>query len=402
MSERDGGRPLDGIRVLDLSNLLAAPMATMFLGDFGADVIKAEHPTRGDELRRWGHRKGDVGLFFKVLNRNKRTITLDLKSPRGQELVRELARQCDVVVESYRPGTLARWGIGHEQLREVNPGIVTLHVSGFGQTGPWSGRPGFGTLAEAFSGYAHITGFPDRPPLLPSFGLGDTSTAIFAAFAIMLALYERDARGGTGQEIDLGLYEGLFTLLGPQVVDYDQLGIVQERNGSRLPFVAPRNTYETADGVWIAIAGSTQTTFERIAHALERPDLAEDPRFADNQSRIAHAEVLDAELQEAIGRFPLDELLEIFGRMGAPVGPVYDIAQIFEHEQFAARENVVAVPDAELGELRMQNVVPRLSGTPGRIAHAGPRLGEFNAEVYGGLLGLGEAELASLRADAVI
>jgi crotonobetainyl-CoA:carnitine CoA-transferase CaiB-like acyl-CoA transferase len=402
MSDSAGRRPLDGIRVLDLSNLLAAPMATMYLGDFGADVIKTEHPVRGDELRRWGHRKGDVGLFFKVLNRNKRTITLDLKAPRGQELVHRLAAECDVVVESYRPGTLERWGIGYKQLSEVNPRLVMLHVSGFGRTGPWSDRPGFGTLAEAFAGCAHITGFPDRPPLLPSFGLGDTSTGIFAAFAVMLALYERDVRGGIGQEIDLGLYEGLFTLLGPQVVDYDQLGIVQQRAGSRLPFVAPRNTYQTADGTWVAIAGSTQTTFERIVRALGRDELADDPRFADNQLRIANAEMLDVELQRGVGERTLPELLELFEAMQAPVGLVHDIAQIFEHPQFQARENVVAVSDEELGVLRMQNVVPRLSRTPGRIEHAGPRLGEHNVDVYGGLLGLGEDELVSLRSDGVI
>lgn len=388
--------------MLDLSNLLAAPMATMYLGDFGAEVIKAEHPIRGDELRRWGNRRGDVGLFFKVLNRNKRLITLDLKAPRGQDLVRRLAAECDVVVESYRPGTLERWGIGYEQLSAINAGLIMLHVSGFGRTGPWSQRPGFGTLAEAFSGYAHITGFPDRPPLLPSFGLGDTSTGVLAAFAVMLTLYHRDLGGGPGQEIDLGLYEGLFTMLGPQVIDYDQLGITQERCGSRLPFVSPRNTYQTADGAWIAIAGSTQGTFERIMRALDCESLLSDPRFADNHRRIENAEALDVELQHAVGEWTLAEVLDVFERMEAPVGPVYDIAQIFEDPHYRARENIVAIPDPELGEVRMQNVVPRLSQTPGRITHAGLRKGAYNLEVYGGLLGLGAEELAGLRAEGVI
>lgn len=388
--------------MLDISNLLAAPMATMFMADFGADVIKVEHPVHGDELRKWGRRKDDVGLYFKVLNRNKRTITLDLKTPRGQALVHRLVAECDVVVESYRPGTIERWGLGYEQLSEVNPRLIMLHISGFGRTGPASDKPGFGTIGEAFSGYAAITGFPDRPPLLPAFGLGDASTGIFAAFAVLLALYHRDARGGTGQEIDLGLYEGLFTMLGPQVIDYDQLGVVQERAGSRLPFVAPRNTFETADGAWIAIAGSTQATFERIADVLGCERLISDARFADNQARMRNAAALEAELQEAIRRVPAREILERCSEMGAPVGPVYDIAQIFDDPQYRARENIAVVPDDELGEVRMQNVVPRLTDTPGRIEHAGPPKGSHNSEVYGGLLGLAEDELAVLEDAGVI
>lgn len=396
-----GRLPLEGVRVLDLSNLLAGPMATMHLADYGADVIKVEHPRNGDELRRWGHSKGDVGLFFKVLNRNKRTVTLDLKSPRGQEIARELARDCDVVAESYRPGTLERWGLGYDDLRRENEDLIMLHVSGFGRTGPWAQRPGFGTLAEAYSGAAYISGFPDRPPLLPSFGLGDTSTAIFAAFAVMIALRNRD-HGGGGQEIDLALYEGLFMLLGPQVVDYDQLGLVQERDGSRLPFVAPRNTYETSDGVWVAIAGSTQATFERICRALDIEELIVDERFTTNHRRIANCPALDDAIQQATGRLTFAQVMERFDVVGAPVGPVYNIAQIFEDAQYRARENITSVDDDELGEIRMQNAAVKLSETPGRIAHAGPSKGRYNREVYGDLLGLDEAELERLAAEGVI
>lgn len=392
---------LEGVRVLDLSNLLAGPMTTMHLADYGADVVKVEHPERGDELRRWGHSKDDVGLFFKVLNRNKRTVTLDLKSPRGQELVRRLVPSFDVVVESYRPGTLERWGIGYEQLREARPDLIMLHVSGFGRTGPWSQRPGFGTLAEAFSGAAYISGFPDRPPLLPSFGLGDTSTAIFGAFAVMVALHNRD-HGGSGQEIDLALYEGLFTLLGPQVVDYDQLGVVQERDGSRLPFVAPRNTYRTADDVWVAIAGSTQATFERICRALAIEELIGDERFATNRLRIVNCAALDDEIQAAIGRLDFDDVTARFDAAGAPIGPVLNVEQILAHPQYQARENVTAVPDEELGEVRMQNVAARLTVTPGRIEHAGPPKARHNDEVYGELLGLDGDALAELAAEGVI
>ena len=394
-------RPLADVRVLDLSNLLAGPMATMHLADYGADVVKVEHPQRGDELRRWGHSKDGVGLFYKMLNRNKRAITLDLKSERGQELVRRMVPRFDVVAESYRPGTLERWGIGYEQLREVNPDLIMLHISGFGRTGPWSQRPGFGTLAEAFSGAAYITGFPDRPPLLPSFGLGDTSTAIFAAYAVMVALHNRD-HGGGGQEIDLGLYEGLFTLLGPQVVDYDQLGIVQEREGGRLPFVAPRNTYLTSDDIWAAIAGSTQVTFERICRALGIEHLIEDERFTTNQLRVDNCPALDDEIQAAVGGLTYEEIMERFDAVGATVGPVLNVEQLVGHPQVRARGNVAAVDDDELGTIRMQNVAARLSETPGHIEHAGPPKGHHNDEVYGELLGLDGDELAELAADGVI
>jgi crotonobetainyl-CoA:carnitine CoA-transferase CaiB-like acyl-CoA transferase len=394
-------RPLDGIRVLDLSNLMAGPIATMYLADFGADVIKVEHPVRGDELRNWGRAKDGFALYFKMVNRNKRLVTLDLKSDGGRRLALQLATISDVVVENYRTGTLERWGLGWDDLHTVNPRLVMARVTGFGQTGPYAERPGFGTLAEAFSGSAAISGYPDRPPLLPAFGLGDASTGIHVAFGILAALRHRDATG-EGQVIDAALYDGLFSLLGPQVVDYDQLGVVQERNGSRLPFVAPRNTYETADGRWVAIAGATQATFERIAETLGIAHLLEDPRFADNRARIANCEALDEEIQGAVGRFGFEELMQIFGDASAPVGPAYDVAQIFADPQYAARGNIATVEDADLGPLRMQAPVPRLLGSPGRIEHSAGRLGEHNAVVYGELLGLGADELAELAAAKVI
>jgi formyl-CoA transferase len=394
--------PLAGVRVLDLSNLLAAPMATMYLADFGADVVKVEHPVRGDELRNWGLARDRVGLFYKMVNRNKRLVTLDLASERGRELCLRLAREVDVVVENFRPGTLRRWGLGPDELRAANPRLVVARVTGYGQTGPYAHRPGFGTLAEAFSGYAAMSGFADRPPLLPAFGLGDATTAIHVAFGIMLALYHRDARGGEGQEVDAGLYEGLFTLLGSHVVDHDQLGVVPQRLGSRLPFVAPRNTYRTADGAWVAIAGATQATFERIARTLGIEHVLDDPDLADNRARVENVEKLDAEIQAAVERFPLAELLRLFDDAAAPVGPAYDVSQIFEDPHYAARGNVASVPDEELGELRMQSPVPRLTRTPGRIAHAAPPKGAHNREIYCGLLGLSEDELAELAAARVI
>ena len=398
----NGPRPLDGIRVLDVSNLMAAPMATMYLADFGAEVIKTEHPERGDELRNWGRKRDGVGLFFKVANRNKKAVTLNLSKAGGQDLVRKLVSLCDVVVENYRPGTMERWGLGWDDLSSINPGLVMARVTGYGQTGPYRSQPGFGTLAEAFSGYAALTGFADRPPLLPAFGLGDASTAIHAAFAITAALYHRDANGGKGQVVDLGLYEGLFTLLGPHVVDYDQLSVVQERSGSRIPHVAPRNTFRTADGRWVAIAGATQRTFERICTVLGIEDLLDDERFADNQARVTNVEALDERIQNAISKLPLDEVLSRFAEADAPVGPAYDVAEIFADEHYAARENIVKLDDEELGQIRMQNAVPKLSATPGRVEHAGPPLGAHNADVYEGLLGLDASEFERLQADGAV
>ena len=394
MTAQAEAMPLEGVRVLDISNFLAAPLSSMFLADFGADVIKVERPGRGDEVRYWGNNKNGVGLYYKVLNRGKRSITVDLHTPLGIETVKRLASEVDIVVENYRPGTLEKWGIGYDVLSEINPGLIMVRVTGFGQTGPESSRPGFGTLAEAYAGFAHINGFADRGPLLPAFGLADSTTGLMAAFLASVALHEK-RRTGRGQMIDLAIYETLFTLLGPQVVDFDQLGLVQGRNGSRLPFTAPRNTYETRDGRWVSMAGSAQSTFERICRALDVPHLIDEAPFIDNRSRIENAAALDEKLQAAISQFDYDDLFQRFTAASAPVAPVNTVADIFADAHFEARENIASVPDEELGgTLRMQNVAGKLSRTPGRIRHAGPRMGEHNREILIERLGFSEAELA--------
>ena len=389
-----GRLPLEGVKIVEIANHLAAPTASMYLADFGADVIKIERPGDGDELRRWGNDKDGVGLYFKVVNRGKKSVTADLRTPLGVSILKGLVADADIVIENYRTGTLKKWGIDYDVLSAINPRLIMLKVTGFGQTGPQRMRPGFGTLAEAASGYAHITGHADGPPLLPAFGLGDASTGLMGAFLMMVALHERNARGGQGQVIDLALYETLLTLLGPQVINFDQLGIVQQREGSRLPFTAPRNTYRTRDGKWVAIAGSTQAVFERICEALEVPHLATDPRFSQNRIRLQNAAALDVYLNAAVAGFDLPELLRRFEDSDAAVAPVNDVAQVFDDPQFQARENIASVPDEELGgTVRMQNVVGKLSRTPGRIRSAGPRLGEHNREVLVDRLGFPEAEL---------
>ena len=402
--DQSGPRPthgfaLDGVKVVDISNFLAAPLCSMFLADFGADVIKVERPQVGDEIRRWGEAKDGVGLYYKAVNRGKKSVTADLRTPFGVEVVKRLVAGADILVENYRTGTLEKWGLGPDVLMAINPGLIVVRVTGFGQTGPHRMRPGFGTIAEAYAGYAYISGHPDRPPLLPGFGLADSTTGLMAAYLASVALHEK-RRSGLGQVIDLALYETLLTLLGPQVVNYDQLGLIQERAASRLPFTAPRNIYRTRDGKFISVGGSAQSIFERLCVALEVPDLPRDPRFIDNRARLANVDALDQALQEAIGRFDRDPLMRRFIELEAAISPVNNVQDILQDEHIALRENIVAIDDAELGgPLRMQNVVGKLSRTPGEIRHTGPRLGQHNREVLIDQLGFDEAQLRTHGID---
>jgi crotonobetainyl-CoA:carnitine CoA-transferase CaiB-like acyl-CoA transferase len=397
----DRAAPLADVKVLDIASFMAAPMASMWLADFGADVIKVEHPS-GDMMRSWGSHKDDVPLFWKVVARNKRSVTLDLHAPEGQALLKRMVAKADVLVENFRPGTLKRWGLDFESLAPLNPRLIMLSVSAFGQTGPYSPRAGFGTLAEAMSGYAHVTGQSDGPPTLPSFGLADAVTGLCGAYAVMVALHDRDNSSGVGQSIDLGIYEPMLTMLGHHFIDYDQLGIVAERLGSRLPFASPRNAFKTRDDEWIAMSCSSQSVFERACRAIDRPDLIDDPRSVDNRARTLNSALLDKIFGDWIAEHSSTDVLSILNDAGAAVAPIYDVRGVFEDPHFRERENIVAVPDSDLGTVRMQNVVPKLSRTPGRIRHAGPRLGEHTREVYSDWLDLNDADLDHLRDLGVI
>ncbi len=390
-----GERPLAGMRVVELATLIAGPAIGMLLADYGAEVVKVEHPKGGDGLRAWGNRRGDTGLYHKVLNRNKRLVTADLRTPLGVETVRRLARSADVLIENFRPGTLEAWGLGYEVLAALNPRLVLVRVSGFGQSGPYRDRPGFGTLAEAMTGFAYANGYPDRPPLLPSFALADTATGFAGAFLALAALRERE-RSGRGQVVDLAIYEPLFSMLGPHVIDFDQLGIVQERDGSRLPIVAPRNAFRTRDGKWIAVSAGSQSIFERLCRALDVPALIDDPRFASNEKRRENVDALEQALDQAFGRLDQAEALARLEAHEAAAAPVYSVADLVADPHMLARQSVVGVPDKALGcEVRMQNVVGRLSRTPGAISSAGGALGADNRAILAGELGFAEAELAA-------
>ncbi len=393
--------PLTDVTVLDIASFMAAPMAAMWLGDFGANVIKVEHPS-GDMMRGWGSSKDGVPLFWKMVGRNKKSVTLDLHHAKGQALLKKMAGKADVLVENFRPGRLAEWGLDYPSLCAINPRLVMLSISAFGQTGPYSPRAGFGTLGEAMSGYAHITGEPDGPPTLPGFGLADSVTGMCGAYAVMVALHERDRASGLGQHIDLAIYEPLMTILGHQFIEYDQLGVVAGRLGSRLPFAAPRNTFKTKDGRWLAMSCSAQSVYERACRSIRRPDLIEDARFTDNAARTKNHDALDSIFGEWIAARTADEVLQTLNDDGAAIAPIYDISEIFHDPHFAARGNIASVPDPELGTIRMQNVVSRLSRTPGKIDHAGPKLGEHNDEVYRNWLEMEPDEIDTLRRDRVI
>jgi len=386
--------------VLDLSNYLAGPNERdAAVVTLGADVLKVERPDNGDEMRYWGENKDGVGLYFKVVNRGKRSVTLDLRTPFGVEAVKRLVKKYDVVIENYRTGTLENWGIGYEQLKEINPRLIMLRITGFGQTGPYANRPGFGTLAEAYAGYAYITGQPGQAPMLPGFGLADTSTALMGAYLVMAAVNERN-RSGIGQYIDLAIYESMMTMIGPFVINYDQLGIVQERSGSRLPFTAPRNTYKTKDDKWVTIGGSSQSAFASICEVLGMKQVLDDPRFSNNRERIKHVDQLDAVIQKHVEQFTLRELLELAREKNSTFAPINSVAQIFEDPHIQARENIVPVFDPELNaELKMQNVVGRFSRTPGAVLKPGPMLGEHNREVLIDELGFDDAQVQSAGID---
>lgn len=394
--------PLLGMRVLDAGNMIAGPLAATQLADFGADVIKIELPGIGDSMRHWAPMKDGRSLWWKVIGRNKRLITLALSKPRGQELFKALVRDTDILIENFKPGTFERWGLGFDELSKVNPRLVMIRVSGFGQTGPYAKRGGYGTIAEAFSGIPSFTGFPDRPPTLPGFPLADSVAATFSAMAAMFALYNRDHGDGSGQVVDVSLYEPIFRLVESQVIGFDQLGIVKQRQGNRLAEDSPRNTYQTRDGRWVGISASSQRTYERLAQAMRLPELITDPRFVDNASRCANDEALDDIISAWFRQRDFEEVMSLFGRADVVAGPVLDIQDIVNDPQYIARGNIISVPDEDFGSVRMQGVVPRFVGTPGEVRHSGKGLGADNESVYKGLLKLTDDEFSRLVEEEVI
>jgi crotonobetainyl-CoA:carnitine CoA-transferase CaiB-like acyl-CoA transferase len=393
--------PLTGVRVLDLGTVYAAPITAMLLGDYGADVLKVEHP-RGDPARTHGPSKDGQGLWWKVIARNKRTATLVLSRPEGREIMERLVADADVLIENFRPGVMEKWGLGPDRLLEINPNLVMLRVTGFGQTGPYADRRAFGTLAEAMSGLAHQTGQPDGPPTLPPFGLADGVAAISGAYAVMLALYHRDINSAGGQVIDLSLLQPLLAILGPGPSAYDQLGVVPGRHGNRSANNAPRNAYRTRDGRWVAISASATSIAERVMTLVGRPDIAEREWFASARERVRHADELDRIVAEWIGARDFDDVMSAFQQAGAAIAPIYDMEQVVNDPHVQATEMITAVDDEDLGPLKMQNLLFRLGESPGGIRFTGRGLGQDSDAVYSERLGLDSRRLAQLREDGVI
>ena len=391
--------PLKGIRVLDLSRMIAGGVSGMLLADFGADVVKVEEPRRGDPLRQWTT-EGEP-YWWHVYARNKRFITLNLKTPEGRELLQRMLPRFDVMLESFVPGTLERMGLGWDVLHAWNPKLILVRISGWGQTGPASQRPGFGTLVEAASGFAAMNGEPGGAPIVPAFPLADMTSALYAVNAVMFALYHRDVHGGAGQVVDVSLFESLFSLLGPLAAEYSALGRLRERNGSRSKNAGPRGCYRTLDGRYIAISGSTPKMAERLLQAYGLGELLQDPRFATNEARVAHADELDALVTTAIAARSLDDNLQIIQGNELTAVAVQTVADIERDSHWRARQLLLNVPNGH-GLVRMHNVVPRLSATPGEIRRAGGALGQDNRAVYESELGLSCDDLTALQQSGVI
>jgi crotonobetainyl-CoA:carnitine CoA-transferase CaiB-like acyl-CoA transferase len=394
---------LEGLRVLDISNVIAGPFAAALLADFGAEVVKAELPGSGDALRSMPPHKEGKSLLWKAVNRNKRAITLDLREPGGQDLFKRLLPRFDVLIENYRPGTLDRWGLTRETLWSLQPKLTILRVTGFGQSGPYRNYAGFARLFEAYSGLTYITGEPDGAPTHPSYPIGDPISGVFGAFGVLVALVHRMKHpDAPGQEIDLSCTEALLRLLEVLPIEYEQLGLVHARLGSTNALVAPAGVFRSGDGEWVTFTAATQSVFERFCALIGRSDLLADPRYADNPSRMQHIEELNAIVAQWIGERTLAEIVARLSEAGVSVAPIYSNRQVLEDPHFRARNSIVRAKDEDFGSVSVPGVVPRLSATPGEVRTSGPAPGAHNAEVYGGWLGLSEAERERLRAAGVI
>src|SRR5438128_967585 len=420
--------PLSDFRVLELGNLIAAPYAGRLFAEFGADVIKVERPRTGDELRRWRLFRGDTSLFWSLQGRNKRSITLDLHTPEGQEIVLKLLPHVDVVLENFRPGTLEKWNLGYEAMKAVNPDLIFVRISGYGQTGPYRDRTGFGGIAEAMGGLRNLTGYPDRPPTRIGISLGDSLAGMFGVIGALMALLHRErqrqqaqtsattspdvqeadsaATPGYGQVVDVALYEAVFAVTESLLPEYDGYGVIRQRTGNILPGLTPSNIYACQEDKWVVIGGNADGVFKRLMQTIGRADLAEDLRFADNPGRTRHQKFLDSIIADWTSQHMLDEVMETMNKAGVPAGPIYDAADIMNDPHFSARgmieDHEVSVAPGEHNTVRFPGIVPKLSETPGETQWLGPALGAHNEEVYGQLLGFTCERLAQLKQGGII
>ena len=397
--EPDAACPLDGVRVVDMSRLVAGNAVSSQLADFGAEVIKIEDPGKGDPLRAW--QTDGVSVHWKLYARNKKSVALSLRPARGRELLLDLISTAEVLIENFRPGTLEKMGLAPAELHKRNPGLIIVRVSGWGQDGPYKDRPGFGTLVESMSGYASRTGFADREPVLPPTALADMVAGLYGAFAVMVALREVEVAGGKGQVIDLPLLDPLFSFIAVEAPVYGLTGQIRPRTGSRSETTSPRNVFRTKDGRYIGISASMQAMSERLFRAIGRADMIADPRFVNNTARVKNAAECEAPIVDFIGARTLDENMAVFEAAEVTASPVYDIDQFLADPHVVEREIVVDLPDAQTGRIAMHNIIPRLSRTPGRLRNPAPELGEHTAEILG-QFGLDRGDLEALAKDGVV
>ena len=394
--------PLQDLRVIEMGTLLAGPFCGQLLGDFGAEVIKVEPPNQGDPMRDWGQEKAHgKSLWWPVIARNKKSVTLNLREKEGQEIVYELVSKTDFLLENFRPGTMERWGLGYEQLKAINPRLIMIRVSGYGQTGPYSKRAGFGAIGEAMGGMRYVCGDPSTPPSRMGISIGDSLAATFACVGALSALHHRE-RTGEGQIVDSALYEAVLNMMESLITEYTQAGYIRERQGSILPNVAPSNVYPTKDGLDFLIAANQDTVFKRLAEAMGEPELAQDERYSTHVARGSHQQQLDDHIGEWSRTKTADELTAIMDEFGIPAGKIYRAPEMLEDPHFAARNAIIKTMHPEFGELLMQNVAPKLSATPGSVRLPAPKLGEHNEDVFKGILGYDDARIRDLRSRNII
>jgi formyl-CoA transferase len=393
--------PLDGIKVLELGQLIAGPFCTRIMGEFGAQVIKIESPRGGDPLRKWRKLYQDKSLWWLLQARNKKSVTVDLKNPRGQEIVRKLAEEADIVVENFRPGSMEKWRLGYEELSKVNPGLIMVRLSGYGQTGPYRDRPGFGSIGEAMGGLRYVTGYPDRAPVRVGISLGDAIASLYGVIGALMALRQRDVNGGIGQIVDVALYEAVFSFMESMVPEYDMFKFVRERTGSTLPGIAPSNSYLTKDGKFVVIGANGDSIFKRMMQAIGRSDLADDPELVHNDGRAKRSDELDEIIGNWCSQHDLKHVLETLENADVPSGKIFDVVDIVNDIHYKARDMIQEQKLSGGETLLVPGIVPKLSKNPGQTLWLGPDLGEHTHEVLGSL-GLSDEELKSLKQSGVI
>ena len=395
-----GPRPLDGIRVVEMGQLLAGPFCGTMLGYYGAEVIKVE-PRTGDPIRTWRETRNGESFWWPSLGRNKKSVTLNLRTEAGREIVRRLVGRADVVIENFRPGTLEKWGLDPESLKADNSELIVARISGYGQTGPYASRPGYASVCEGFGGLRYVNGFPGERPVRPNLSIGDTLAGIHAAFGILLSIIDRQRRGAGGQTVDVGIFEAVFNLMEAVVPEYSGAGVVREPSGSTITGIVPTNTYACRDGRYVIIGGNGESIYKRLMHAAGRPEMAEGPEYQGNENRVAREDEIDLALSEWTATLTLDEVLGALEEAEVPAGPIYSVREMTKDPQYRARALFETV-DFQGEPLEIPAIVPRLEGTPGRTDWPGPALGQHNAEIYGRLLGMSDDDLERLAAEEVI